>query len=78
MDSNALDARMPLMLKNECPSLNHLLETLEEVNNGKMALLDGEPIDIVPDGSGSHSLSIASTWDGTCGCLEYCLHAHIE
>ena len=35
------------MLKSECLSLNHLMETLEEVNDGKMALLDGDPRDNV-------------------------------
>ena len=32
------------MLKTKCPRLNHLMETLKEVNNGKMALLDGKPM----------------------------------
>ena len=47
VDCNAFEAGMALMLKAECPGLNLLMETLEEVNNGKTALLDGEPIDSV-------------------------------
>ena len=47
VDCNAFEAGMALMLKAECPGLNLLMETLEEVNNGKTALLDGEPTDSV-------------------------------
>ena len=35
------------MLNAECPGLNLLMETLEEVSNGKTALLDVEPTDNV-------------------------------
>ena len=44
---NAFEVGMALMLKVECSILNHLMETLEEVKNGKKALLDGEPIESV-------------------------------
>ena len=47
VDCNAFEAGMALMLKAECLGLNLLMETLEEVNNGKTALLDGEPTDSV-------------------------------
>ena len=47
VDCDAFEVGMALILKAECPGLNLLMETLEEVNNGKTALLDGEPIDSV-------------------------------
>ena len=47
VDYNPLEIGMALILKIECLGLNHLMETLKEVNNGKIALLDGELIDNV-------------------------------
>ena len=47
VDCNAFEVGMALMLKAECLGFNQLMETLEEVNNGKMALLDSKPTNSV-------------------------------